>query len=125
MRSSSGLTTASIARAHALLEQCRAQPVRPRVTLRRQTLLEQLAQVARSGCVRRQHALHVALAEGDAGLQQVAAAGAQHRDLPHAQFRSDQQAVEAVIVEFAGAHRAKGGDQLVGDARHDRRAAAS
>ena len=68
--------------------------------------------------MRAQHALHVALAERNSGLQQVAAAGSQHRHLAHAQLSRDQQAVEAIIIERAGAHGAKRGDQLLCHARY-------
>ncbi len=61
--------------------------------------------------MRGQYALHVALAERNAGLQQVTAAGAQYGHLPDAQFGVDQQAIEPVIVEFASADGAKRGNQ--------------
>src|ERR1700689_3971229 len=68
--------------------------------------------------MRTKHALHIALAERNAGLHQVTASSSWHRHLAHAQLGRDQQAVEAIVVELAGAYGAKGPDQLLGHARH-------
>ena len=49
---------------------------------------------------------HVSEAEGDAGLQQPTTAGTQHTRLVSIERGQQHQAVEGVIIEIAGAHRA-------------------
>ena len=52
-----------------------------------------------------QHAFHVRLAEGNTGLQQVAAVGAHHHDFARTQSRAQQQAIEAIVFDFAAPRR--------------------
>ena len=101
MRSSSRLADAHRARygsARSMLSARRcvaARSLRARV----EAPLEQPQQVARDVRMRVQHALHVGLAEGHTGLQQVAAVGAQHHDLRARQAGREQQAVESVVLD--------------------------
>ena len=60
---------------------------------------KELVQIVGDGCVRLQRALHVALTEGDARLQQVSTAGAQHVDLVDVERSRQQQSVETVVVD--------------------------
>ena len=60
------------------------------------------------GC---QRALHIALAERQPGLQQVAAHRAQHTDLPGAERGGEQQAIESVVLDLAAPHGEKGFDE--------------
>ena len=73
--------------------------------------LEQPQQVGRERRMAGEHAFHVGLAEGQAGLQQVAPAGAQHDDLSRIQRGRQQQPVEAVVLEFPAPGRDAGGDE--------------
>ena len=67
----------------------------------RELRLEQPHQRRGDRRLRHQHAFHVGLAERDAGLQQVAAIGAHHHDFARAQARAQQQAIEAIVFDFA------------------------
>ena len=57
------------------------------LAVERELRLEQAHQVLRDRRLRDEHALHVRLAERNAGLQQIAAVGAHHHDLARAQAR--------------------------------------
>ena len=64
--------------------------------------LEQIGEAARDIRMVHQHLRDVSLAEGQTGLQQIAAIGAQHgHDAPRHTGR-ERQAVEAVVVHVAG-----------------------
>ena len=63
--------------------------------------LEQLDQQARVQGVLAQGLLHVGLRERHPGLQQVLAAGAQHRDLAPVEAGGEDQVVEAVVLGIA------------------------
>ena len=71
--------------------------------------LEQPEQLQRDVRMGPQHTLHVGLAEGQAGLQQVAAAGAQHHDFAHRESGEWQQAVEAIVLGGAAPDTFHGG----------------
>ncbi len=88
---------------------------------RMQARLEQQAQIGGSLRVCREHALHIALAERNSGLQQVAAAGPQHAHASGAELGADQQAVKAIVFKRAGAYGAEGGNQLLGHLCHRHR----
>ncbi len=81
-----------------------ALPLRARLKAR----LEQAHQLAGDDRVGREGALHVGLAEGRAGLQQVAAVGTQHHHLAGVEFGREQQAVEAVVLDRPAPGRAEG-----------------
>ena len=72
---------------------------------------EQAHQVGGEGRMGGEHALHVHLAEWQAGLQQIAAVGAQYHQLAHGQRRGQQQAVEAVVLDLAAPAREYGLDE--------------
>ncbi len=55
-----------------------------------------------------EHGFHVALAERDAGLQQIAAHGAQHQGLPPVETGGEHEPVEAVALCKAVAHGVEG-----------------
>ena len=78
-----------------------------RFSRQRELRFEQPHQLPRDGRLRHQHALHVGLAERNAGLQQVAAIRAHHHDLAGGKPRAQQQSIEAVVLDFA----APGGQQ--------------
>jgi hypothetical protein len=67
--------------------------------------LEQPGEPGGDAGVPRQHGFHVALAEGQAGLQQVAANCAQHQRLPPDEAGAEHEAVEAVALRLAVPHR--------------------
>ena len=59
---------------------------------------------AATPAMREQRVLHVAVAERDPGLAQVARDGAQHRHLAPVEPGADDQAVEAVLLGLAAPH---------------------
>ena len=67
--------------------------------------------------VARQRSLHGGLAEGHAGLQQVAAVSAQYHDFAGLQTGDQQQPVEAVVLDIA----APGGEEGVREVGFDSR----
>ena len=68
---------------------------------------EQVGEQPRNRRVVLQHLGDVALAERQAGLQQVAAIRAQHRDHAPRNPGRERQLIEAVVVHAAGPHRGK------------------
>ena len=67
-----------------------------------------------------ERALHVVLAEGDAGLPQVLGVGAQDRDLAPGKPRPQHQPVQPVALQRAGPQLVDRLDKARSDARRDR-----
>ena len=78
---------------------------------RRQTQREEPPKIRGEGGMGGEGARHVDEAEGDAGLQQPTTAGTQHARLVAIEGGQQDQAVERVIIEIAGAHRAHRGEE--------------
>ena len=73
--------------------------------------VKQLKQFQCDARIGSQHALHVALTEGQSGLQQVATAGAQHHDLARRKAGKRQQPVETIILGRAAPDAFDGGNE--------------